>query len=314
MNQSPFPQDRRSHQTQNEAQQAHTPYPQAYSPSPYPHPRPHNHPYPYSKLDQPPILHPNQYTQSHDEIPQTPIFQDRRYNNTESIMNIPPPFCTPGPSRYRQEADIPPFQPRANQWESHEYFVSGKDQHHQYPPHEDIKKEGLEGFWTGRRPVPGSRAEQDRQGMSMVMDAGQAPIQNQYDYQPHHPAQPSHNEQQDHPFIPGQYPINHNSPYQDQRQSHQIHDSTSFPRQAYFTPQIQNTYQPYNGLEGRHHTPLPISIQSRDHRGPVSDYRHEESRARDLREKERVEVQEEEVMEFGASTDEWKLLWSSRKA
>jgi hypothetical protein len=27
-----------------------------------------------------------------------------------------------------------------------------------------------------------------------------------------------------------------------------------------------------------------------------------------------VQDEEEEIMEFGASTDEWKLLWSSRKA
>lgn len=312
MNQSLLLQGPRSHQAHNEVYQAYNPYSQAYSSLPS-----HNfnsHPYNYSHSYQSRNSHPDQYTPPHDEIPQTPIFQDRRDNNTNSIMNIPPPFSTTGPSRYRHESNLPSFYPQADQWESNEHLVSGEDQQHQYPPHEDIQKEGLQGFWKGRRPVSGSRAEQDRQGMSMFMDADQAPIQNQYDYQPNHPAQPSHHEQQDHPFIPGQYPINLNSPYRHQHHQHKVHDSTTFPPQAYLTPQIHNTYHPYDGSGGRHHTPLPISIQSRDHRGPVSYYRHEESRARDLREKERVEDQEEETMEFGASTDEWKLLWSSRKA
>jgi len=58
---------------------------------------------------------------------------------------------------------------------------------------------------------------------------------------------------------------------------------------------------------------MPVSIQRRDLGASISDHFHKDIRARDFREKDRLEDQEEEIMEFGASTDEWKLLWSTRK-
>jgi hypothetical protein len=138
----------------------------------------------------------------------------------------------------------------------------------------------------------------------MGMDTDQLPILDQYDHQPNHLALPSNDYPHD-SFVDEQYHHNPMEPYRHQQHLHQIHDPTTFSPQVYQTPQIQHQPQ-YNESERRYKTPIPSSNHYQpDHPGPVLE---------DVREGEPGEDKEEEIMEFGASTDEWKLLWSSRTA
>jgi hypothetical protein len=72
-----------------------------------------------------------------------------------------------------------------------------------------------------------------------------------------------------------------------------------FPPQAYQTPQLQNVH-PLGDLQAHYQTPLPIN-STYDYVTQALDHGMEGEK-------------EEEIAEYGASKDEWKTLWTSRKA
>ena len=147
--------------------------------------------------------------------------------------------------------------------------------------------------------MPGTGVEHDRH----PMEVDQAPILDNHDHQPNHLALPPYYETQG-LLIPEQHQQDPMNRYRHQHQLH--HPDHTFRLQVYQTPQIE--HHQYNGFARRCETSIPDHHQLNNHGAGLED------RGEDLHEEGRVEDKEEEIMEFGASTDEWKLLWSSRKA
>jgi hypothetical protein len=206
---------------------------------------------------------------------------------------MPPPFSTPGPSRLQH----PQFHPQANQWESFDYPTHGE---YQYQPNEDIEREGLEGSWKSSRRPGSNGMMNDPHGIDMEGDFDRPPISDQWEPGTNHPALPSpYHDPRSHLIIPEHHHQDPMNPYRHQQQLHYPTDKDLFPPQVYQTPQIQHQAQYH-----RSQTPLPTSKHYPD---PIREI------SGDLEEVGVGEDKEEEIMEFGASTDEWKLLWSNRK-
>jgi hypothetical protein len=303
LNQSPFPQDPQSHQNHNQVYQEYNSYPQAYSPLLQPHSHLYSHSLPFSS----PNLYPNLNARPHGDIPQTPMIQDRRNIDTNLGMNIPPPFSMPGPSRLPNEVKQAQFHSQTPQWDSiHHTARLGQDQdHHQGRPDEVSREKGMEGFWKSSRPGH-DRIEQDPygMGMGMNMDIDQAPIFPPYDPQHNYPALPFYNDLHSQ-FVPEDHQQDTMDPYS--RHQHQLHNLTTSPPQAYFSPQAHDQLE-YNGSERRYDTPIPnlnSTYYQHNHPGQIPGNLEEEGAGGD---------KEEEIEQFGASKEEWKLLWLDRKA
>jgi hypothetical protein len=141
-------------------------------------------------------------------------------------------------------------------------------------------------------------------GIDMGRDFDRPPISDQYEPQANHPALPSPYNDSLGYLVPEHHHQDPMNPYRHQQRLHYPDDKNPFPPQVYQTPQIQ--HHQYNGSERRYQTPIPRSNHYQpDYSGPGLE---------DVREDDWGKDKEEEIMEFGASTDEWKLLWSSRKA
>jgi hypothetical protein len=231
--------------------------------------------------------------------------QDRRDIDTDLGITIPPRFSTPRPSRLPNEVKQAQFHSQTPQWDSiHHTARLGQDQdHYQGQPDEVCQEGGMEGFWKSRRPGHDG-IEEDAHVMGMGMDIDQAPIFPQYDPQHNRPALPFYNDlhSQSAPEHRPYDPMDH---YHHQHQISQIPHSTISSPRGYLTTRIQHQPQ-YHGSERRHDTPIPnLTYDQPNHLGQISGNLEEEGVG---------EGKEEEIMEFGASKEEWKLLWSDREA
>jgi hypothetical protein len=138
-------------------------------------------------------------------------------------------------------------------------------------------------------------------GIDIERDFDRPPISDQYQPRANNPALPSpYNDPLGHLFVPEHHHQDPMNLYRHQQRLHHPSDNNQSPPQVYQTPQVQHQPQYH-----RSQTPLPTS--NHYHPDPIPEI------SGDLEEFGVGEDKEEEIMEFGASTDEWKLIWSNRK-